>query len=88
MFTFRYIAVPLRISSVARIIHTALTGPKAKQTEGVKEDLLHEAWDSLDRCWHDLDDLRKIGTAKIIEVEDMERFIHGWQVRVRTFRIQ
>ena len=81
MFTFRYIAVPLRISSVCRIIHAALTGPKAKQREGVKEELLNKVWDSLDRCWQELEDLRKFGTGDLIEVEDMERFIHGWQVR-------
>lgn len=80
VFTFRYTALPLRISSVCRIVHTALTGPKARQTEGVKEELLHKAWGSLDRCWQDLEGLRQIGTADIIEVEDMERFIHGWQV--------
>ena len=80
MFTFRYVAVPLRISSVCRTIHAALTGPKARQSGGVKEDLLLNAWNSLDRCWQDLDDLRQIGTADIIEIEDMERFIHGWQV--------
>lgn len=66
---------------MCRIIHTSLTGPKAKQSDGVQEDLLHKVWGSLDRCWQDLEDLRKIGTAEIIEVEDMERFIHGWQVR-------
>ena len=72
--------MPLRISSVCRIIHTALTGPKAKQQDGVKEDLLNKVWGSLDRLWQDLEDLRKFGTGEIIEVEDMERFIHGWQV--------
>ncbi|KIP09099.1 hypothetical protein PHLGIDRAFT_126553 [Phlebiopsis gigantea 11061_1 CR5-6] len=80
IFTFRYVAVPLRISSVCRIIHTALTGPMAKQREGVKEDLLNKVWGSLDRLWQDLEDLRKFGTGEIIEVEDMERFIHGWQI--------
>ena len=80
VFTFRYVAVPLRISSVCRTIHAALTGSKARQREGVKEDLLLKAWSSLDRCWQDLDELRQIGTQDIIELEDMHRFIHGWQV--------
>ena len=70
---------------MCRIIHTALTGPKAKQSEGVKEELLHKVWGSLDRLWQDLEELRKIGTAEIIEHEDMERFIHGWQVRRVSF---
>ena len=81
LFTYRYVAVPLRISSVCRTIHAALTGPKAKKHAGVQEDLLTDAWGRLDRYWRDLDNLREIGTADIIEVDDMERFIHGWQVR-------
>ena len=80
VFTFRYSAIPLRISSVCRIVHIALTGPKARQTEGVREELLNKAWRSLEQCWQDLDGLREFGTAEIIEVQDMERFIHGWQV--------
>ncbi|THG99635.1 hypothetical protein EW026_g2735 [Hermanssonia centrifuga] len=79
-FTFRYVAQPIRISSVCRDIHAALTGPKARQREDVKEDLLQYVWDTLDQCWKELDDLRSVGTGEIIEVEDMERFIHGWQI--------
>lgn len=79
-FTYRYLTLPLRISSICRLVHKALTGPHVRLAEMVKEDLLHKAWSSLDRCWQDLGDLRQVGTGDIIEVEDMERFIHGWQV--------
>lgn len=72
--------LPIQISSLCRAIHTALTGPKARQREDLKEELLQYVWDGLDRCWRELDALRNLALGVIIEAVDMERFIHGWQV--------
>lgn len=46
----------------------------------MKEDLLNIAWDGLDNCWTDLDGLKGAHARDIIDIEDLERFIHGWQV--------
>ena len=62
-------------------MHAALTGPKARQREDLDEAKLEEAWKTLERCWTDLDGLRHLGTCGIIQPEDIERFIDGWQVR-------
>lgn len=51
-----------------------------RQADRVKEDLLNKAWDGLDNCWTDLDGLKGAHARDIIDIEDLERFIHGWQV--------
>nr|VWO98786.1 cAMP-dependent protein kinase catalytic subunit [Ganoderma boninense] len=79
-FAFRFATIPIRIASVCRDIHAALTGPKARQREEIDEDTLQDAWDRLERCWRDLDGLRQFGTYGIVQIEDVERFIDGWQI--------
>ena len=74
--------VPINISSLCRDIHAALTGPKARQRNELKEDMIQYVWDGLDRCWKELDGLRSATTGDAIDEVDMERFIHGWQVCV------
>ncbi|KAJ3551148.1 hypothetical protein NM688_g4889 [Phlebia brevispora] len=78
--TFRYMGLPIQISSLCRAIHAALTGPKARQREELKEELLQYVWEGLEKAWRDLDNLRNLPLGNIIEQEDMERFIHGWQI--------
>lgn len=80
LFTFRCTSIPVRISSVCRTIHAALTGPLARRTDLVKEDLLDKAWGGLDRCWSDLEELNNNHYGDMIDPEDLSRFIHGWQV--------
>ncbi|KAI0664923.1 hypothetical protein C8Q70DRAFT_1060822 [Cubamyces menziesii] len=79
-FAFRFATIPIRIASVCREVHAALTGPKARQREDLDEVKLEEAWKTLERCWTDLDGLRHLGTCGIIQPEDIERFIDGWQI--------
>lgn len=76
-----YASVPIRISDVCRQVHS-LTSPKARRSLSVDEESLNYAWNTLDRCWKELDDIRRqIGTNdQLIDVEDMERFINAWQV--------
>ncbi|OCH95495.1 hypothetical protein OBBRIDRAFT_788050 [Obba rivulosa] len=81
-FTYRYATIPIRIASVCRQVHAALTGPKARQSHDIDEDRLHDAWDVLDQCWKDFDGLRQFGTSPVVQAEDVERFIDGWQIFV------
>ena len=80
----RYSEIPLKISTVCRDIHGALTGPKARRRADVDERAIEIAWNSLDRLWRDLDDLRHNGMGGLLEMEDVERYIHGWQVRISS----
>ncbi|PCH38255.1 hypothetical protein WOLCODRAFT_130794 [Wolfiporia cocos MD-104 SS10] len=79
-FSYRYATIPIRVSSVCREIHAALTGPKARRGHAVHEDKLHAAWETLDQCWNDFDSVRQLGTDGFVNAEDVERFIDGWQI--------
>ena len=80
-FAFRFATIPIRIASICREIHASLTGPKARQREDVDEEGIQEAWDVLEKCSRDLEGLRQFGPYGIVHMEDIERFIDGWQVR-------
>lgn len=75
----RLLSIPLQISSVCRQIHACLTGPKARRMDLVNTTAINSIWSTLDRCWRELDELRH-WTIDILEAEDINRFIHGWQV--------
>lgn len=77
-----YAAVPIRISGVCRQVHASLTGPKARRALLVDEESLNYTWKMLDRCWKELDELRQYGTGDLVDVEDIERFINAWQIKI------
>jgi hypothetical protein len=79
-FTYRYSMVPLELASACRKVHAALTGPKARQQNEIDEKSLHEVWDALEKLWKDFDNLRMLGTSGNVHEEDVDRYIHGWQV--------
>ena len=79
-FTYRYAMVPLELATACRKVHSALTGPKARQQNEIEEQSLHEVWDTLEKSWKDFDDLRMLGTSGNVHEEDVDRYIHGWQV--------
>ncbi|CDO70783.1 hypothetical protein BN946_scf184798.g98 [Trametes cinnabarina] len=79
-FAFRFATIPIRIASLCRDVHAALTGPKARQRDELDENKLQEAWETLEHCWGELDSLRQLGTCGIVQPEDVERFIDGWQI--------
>ncbi|KAI0306791.1 hypothetical protein B0F90DRAFT_1693299 [Multifurca ochricompacta] len=79
-FTYRYAMVPLELASACRKVHAALTGPKARQHNEIDEKSLHEVWDALEKSWKDFDNLRLLGTSGNVHEEDVDRYIHGWQI--------
>ncbi|QRW03794.1 Fungal Zn(2)-Cys(6) binuclear cluster domain [Ceratobasidium sp. AG-Ba] len=79
-YTYRYATAPIRLSSACRQIHAALTGPKAKRKEDVNEPGLKDAWEALGRSWEEFEGLRHVGPVGIIQTEDTERFVNGWQI--------
>ncbi len=87
-FAYRFATIPIRIASVCRDVHAVLTGPKARQRDDIDEDSLQDALDMLERCWRDLDGLRQFGAYGVVQMEDVERFIDGWQVSCHRSRRQ
>ncbi|CAE6412034.1 unnamed protein product [Rhizoctonia solani] len=79
-YSYRYATAPIRLSSACRQIHAALTGPKAKRKEDVNERGLKDAWEALSRSWEEFEGLRHVGPVGIIQTEDTERFVNGWQI--------
>ncbi|KAH9997486.1 hypothetical protein BJV77DRAFT_941252 [Russula vinacea] len=79
-FTYRYAMVPLELATACRKVHSALTGPKARQQNEIEEQSLHEVWDTLEKSWKDFDNLRMLGTSGNVHEEDVDRYIHGWQI--------
>ncbi|KAI0313076.1 hypothetical protein OF83DRAFT_1066098, partial [Amylostereum chailletii] len=79
-FWYRYSAPCLELAAACRKVHAALTGPKARQRNDVDEDSIHQVWAVLDKAWSEFEDLRHLGTGGIVHEEDVERYIHGWQI--------
>ncbi|THH20358.1 hypothetical protein EW146_g982 [Bondarzewia mesenterica] len=79
-FAYRYAEIPLELASACRKVHLALTGPRARQQDDLDEKCLFEAWSILDKSWKDFEDLRKLGTAGIVQAEEIDRYINGWQI--------
>ncbi|KAF9239636.1 hypothetical protein BU15DRAFT_74490 [Melanogaster broomeanus] len=90
LLTTQYFSLALALSGVCRAIHSVLTGPRARRLAEagipMREEALMEIWDSLERCWHDFEALRRsaggVGSVGggLIRGEDVERFVSGWQV--------
>jgi hypothetical protein len=79
-YMLQYATAPTRVSAACRQINAALTGPKAQLRETVNEPKLKLAWESLEKCWLEFDELRTLRLEGIITQEDMERFVSGWKV--------
>ncbi|KAA1474871.1 hypothetical protein DENSPDRAFT_782374, partial [Dentipellis sp. KUC8613] len=79
-FIFRYASVPLQLATACRKIHAILTGPKARLQDTLDEDSLQEVWRVLIKSWDDFDALRDLGVVGMVQQEDTERYIQGWQM--------
>ena len=79
-FVYQFAKIPLRLSTICRKVHATLTGPKARQSDGVDAVALHDTWSALSGAWEDLDAMRHFGVGDFIPPQEVERFIDGWQV--------
>lgn len=79
-FASRLSRTPLRVSEACRLVHSCLTGPKARHRPQINDGPLRRAWDILHQAWGDLDILRQNTSGGIVQPEDMDVFAHGWQV--------
>ncbi|THH06755.1 hypothetical protein EW145_g3862, partial [Phellinidium pouzarii] len=75
----RYAKTPIRLSTICREIHAALTGPKARQCDEIDAVQLHGAWNDLGHAWDELENLRHLATGDFIQPQEVDRFVNGWQ---------
>ncbi len=87
-FVYEYAKAPLRVALTCRQVHTALTGPKARQQDEIDEVLLKDCWASLEGSWEEFEQLRQVDTAGLLTPDDVDRFVSGWQVRPLCIRSQ
>ena len=66
-------------------MHESLTGPAARRggDANPKLSMLHDVWNALGLAWEDLEGLRQLGSGDFMKPEEVQRFVNGWQVRVR-----
>ncbi|KAL7409829.1 hypothetical protein BDY24DRAFT_401974 [Mrakia frigida] len=80
----RYATAPIRLAQACRLIHQALTGPKARRKDRVDSGLLKQAWESLESCWEEFHHFRSEGgegdELGSLKTRDMVRFCDGWQI--------
>lgn len=69
---------PVRLAIACRLIHRALTGPRARKRETVDPALLHEAWEALEKCWEEFEAIRWSEATTGVREEELIRFADGW----------
>ncbi|KIR40696.1 hypothetical protein I313_03352 [Cryptococcus deuterogattii Ram5] len=73
----KFATAPINFALACRKINKALTGPKAKRRITVNVDLVKQAWEALESCWEELNDLLKVGPdQKYILGEEVARQVH------------
>ena len=55
----------------------------------IDEEMLTDAWEALDSIWDEFEALRHSGVSAsgYVHAEEVERFVHGWQVGFFDFSI-
>ncbi|EPQ58392.1 hypothetical protein GLOTRDRAFT_120144 [Gloeophyllum trabeum ATCC 11539] len=81
---YHYGAVPLRVSNACRLVHAALTGPRARQRGEIDESSVREAWEMLDTAWEELETLKSptAGSMGVLSRDEVLRFVYGWQIYI------
>lgn len=78
---YQYATAPIRLANACRLVHAAVTGPKARRARFVDEKKLNAAWESLAQSWEEFESLRTMQRAGVVGSEESIRFVDGWQVR-------
>lgn len=76
--TARFATAPIRLALACRLIHKALTGPKARRRETVDKQQMNEAWEALENCWNEFGEIGKEEPPSYLQREDVVRFSDGW----------
>ncbi|WRT66252.1 uncharacterized protein IL334_003205 [Kwoniella shivajii] len=77
----RFATSPINLALACRKINKALTGPAAKRRTAVNGDLVKQAWEALERCWEDFDQLKyEASKPAFAQGDEVIRFADGWKI--------
>lgn len=76
----RFATAPIRLAMACRLIHKALTGPKARRREQVSKSAMYTAWEALEQCWLEFDAIALAEPNPPLQREDIVRFSDGWKI--------
>ncbi|WVQ67810.1 uncharacterized protein L199_006015 [Kwoniella botswanensis] len=79
----RFATAPINLALACRKINKALTGPAAKRRTAVNGDLVKQAWEALERCWEDFDQLKYEASSSgpsFAQGDEVIRFADGWKI--------
>ncbi|WWC89458.1 uncharacterized protein L201_004382 [Kwoniella dendrophila CBS 6074] len=79
----RFATAPINLALACRKVNKALTGPAAKRRTAVNATLVKQAWEALESCWEDFDQLKYEATASspaYAQREEVIRFADGWKI--------
>ena len=85
VLTTQYFSLTLNLGTVCRLIHTVLTGPKARRcpADSLDENGLRDIWEGLEKCWDEFESVRRsgLGAGSVsIGPMDVDRFVSSWQI--------
>lgn len=89
-YTYQYATAPIRLSAACRLVNSVLTGPKAERSERVDRIAMNRVWSAFADSWEEFEGLRILrpgATGTIVQHEETDRFVSGWQVRVLQFPV-
>ena len=80
-YTYQYATAPIRLSAACRQVNAHLTGPKAERSEKIDKAAMNRVWTAFADSWEEFESLRScVVGGTVVQNEDTDRFISGWQV--------
>nr|ODN88362.1 hypothetical protein L203_02975 [Cryptococcus depauperatus CBS 7841] len=79
----QFATAPINLALACRKINKALTGPAARRRTAIDADLVKDAWEALEKCWEDFDELLSsilVDKPSAIYGDEISRFADGWKI--------
>ncbi|KAK8864304.1 hypothetical protein IAR55_001551 [Kwoniella newhampshirensis] len=77
----KFATAPINLALACRKINKALTGPAARRRTTVNPDLVKQAWEALEKCWEEFEDVKNEGpVGPYTQGDEITRFADGWKI--------
>ncbi|KAL1413541.1 hypothetical protein Q8F55_001315 [Vanrija albida] len=79
--SLRMASASVRLALACRMIHGALTGPKARRTEKVNGNEIRQIWEALEQSWEEFESLKhESANAPFRQTDEVVYFSDAWKV--------